>query len=138
LPEDVQGFLAAGDPPIVFTPGSAMQHGQLFFTESVAACQLSSRRGLLLTRFREQVPDRLPEGVCHFDYLPFSQVLPHSAALVSHGGIGTVAQGLAAASHSWSCLWPSISSPMLPVWNDSGWLDRFRGRLTEVPLWHKR
>ena len=96
LPEEVQDFLAAGDPPIVFTPGSAMQHGQSFFTESVAACRLSGRRGLLLTRFREQVPDPLPEGVRHFDYLPFSQVLPHSAALVSHGGIGTVAQGLAA------------------------------------------
>jgi UDP:flavonoid glycosyltransferase YjiC (YdhE family) len=38
----------------------------------------------------------LPPGVAHFDYVPFSQVLPRAAALVHHGGIGTCAQGLAA------------------------------------------
>ena len=34
--------------------------------------------------------------MAHFDYVPFSQVLPRAAALVHHGGIGTCAQGLAA------------------------------------------
>ena len=38
----------------------------------------------------------LPDGVRYFDYVPFSQVLHRSAALVHHGGIGTAAQGLAA------------------------------------------
>jgi rhamnosyltransferase subunit B len=51
---------------------------------------------LLLTPFREQVPERLPAGVEHFDYVPFGLLLPHAAALVHHGGIGTCAQGLAA------------------------------------------
>ena len=40
-----------------------MRHGQQFFAESVAACRLLGRRGLLLTRFAEQVPASLPEGV---------------------------------------------------------------------------
>jgi rhamnosyltransferase subunit B len=96
IPQEAEAFLAAGTPPIVFTPGSAMKHGRQFFAESVTACQLLGRRGLLLTRFREQVPDNLPEGISHFDYLQLSQVLPRSAALVSHGGIGTVSQALAA------------------------------------------
>ena len=96
IPEEVSDFLAAGDPPIVFTPGSAMQHGRSFFEESLAACRRLGRRGMLLTRFREQVPADLPTGICHVDYIPFSQVLPHAAALVHHGGIGTSAQGLAA------------------------------------------
>jgi UDP:flavonoid glycosyltransferase YjiC (YdhE family) len=96
IPKEVEAFLAAGTPPIVFTPGSAMKHGRQFFAESVTACRLLGRRGLLLTRFPEQIPDNLPEGVCHFDYLPLSQVLPRAAALVSHGGIGTVSQALAA------------------------------------------
>jgi UDP:flavonoid glycosyltransferase YjiC (YdhE family) len=96
IPKEVEAFLAAGTPPIVFTPGSAMKHGQQFFAESVTACGLLGRRGLLLTRFLEQVPDNLPEGIRHFDYLPLSQVLPRAAALVSHGGIGTVSQALAA------------------------------------------
>jgi rhamnosyltransferase subunit B len=96
VPAEVEAFLAAGTPPIMFTPGSAMKHGHQFFSESVAACRLLGRRGLLLTRFPEQVPDDLPEGVRHFGYLPLSRVLPRAAGLVSHGGIGTVSQALAA------------------------------------------
>jgi UDP:flavonoid glycosyltransferase YjiC (YdhE family) len=96
LPKEAEDYLAGGGAPIVFTPGSAMRHGQQFFAESVAACRSLGRRGLLLTRFPEQVPADLPEGIRHFDYLPLSQVLPHAAALVCHGGIGTVAQALAA------------------------------------------
>jgi UDP:flavonoid glycosyltransferase YjiC (YdhE family) len=96
LPAAAEDFLASGAPPIVFTPGSAMRHGRAFFAESVAACRLLGQRGVLLTRFPEQVPTTLPDGVRHFDYLPLSRVLPRAAALVSHGGIGSVAQALAA------------------------------------------
>ena len=32
----------------------------------------------------------------HFDYLPFGEVLPHAAAMVHHGGMGTLAQTLRA------------------------------------------
>ena len=41
------------------------------------------------------LPISLPDGVRHFRYVPFSQVLPRAAAFVHHGGIGTIAQGLA-------------------------------------------
>jgi UDP:flavonoid glycosyltransferase YjiC (YdhE family) len=56
----------------------------------------AGRRGLQLTRYRDQLPASLPSGVRHFDYVPLSQVLPRAAALVSHGGIGTLSQALAA------------------------------------------
>jgi UDP:flavonoid glycosyltransferase YjiC (YdhE family) len=93
---DLADFLARGDPPVVFTPGSAMRHGQDFFAAAVEACRLLGRRGLLLSRFCEHVPKYLPDTVRHFAYVPFSQILPRAAALVHHGGIGTTAQGLAA------------------------------------------
>ena len=96
LPQDVLGFLGAGDPPIVFTPGTAMKHGAQFFEASIQACQMLGRRGMLLTQHKEQLPSTLPEGIRHFEYLPFSLVLPRVAALVHHGGIGTTAQALAA------------------------------------------
>ena len=83
-------------PNCSMTPGSAMRHAQEFFAESVAACQRLGRRGLLLTRFAEQVPTDLPETIRHLEYVPFSRVLPRAAALVHHGGIGTTAQALAA------------------------------------------
>ncbi len=89
-------FLDEGDAPIIFTPGSAMVHGREFFQAAMEACQLLGRRGVLLTRYPEQLPPQLPPSVRHFDFVPFSAVLPRSAALVHHGGIGTLSQGLAA------------------------------------------
>jgi rhamnosyltransferase subunit B len=96
LSADLQRFLEAGDPPIAFTPGSANWQGRHFLTESAEACRLLGRRGILLTRHREHVPDPLPPGVIHVDFAPFSRLLPRCAAVVHHGGIGSAAQGLAA------------------------------------------
>ncbi len=93
---ELEEFLAQGDPPLVFTAGSAMIQAKHFFEISAEVCRASGRRGLLLTQFPEQLPAALPNGVRHFDYVPFSMVLPRSAALVHHGGIGTTAQALAA------------------------------------------
>ena len=96
LPDALLKFLDAGDAPIAFTPGSAMQHGQRFFAAAVAACERLGRRGLLLTRHDGQVPATLPPTVLHVRYAPFSALLPRCAALSHHGGIGTTAQALAA------------------------------------------
>ena len=93
---DLAAFLDAGPPPIAFTPGSANLFGRAFFEAAAAACVRLGRRGLLLTRFPEQVPPDLPDGVIHVDYAPFSQLLPRVAALVHHGGVGTAAQAMAA------------------------------------------
>lgn len=92
----LEKFLTAGDPPLVFTAGSAMLHAKDFFCVSAEVCKASGRRGILLTRYPEQLPAELPEGVRHFGYVPFSELLPRSAALVHHGGIGTTAQAIAA------------------------------------------
>jgi UDP:flavonoid glycosyltransferase YjiC (YdhE family) len=50
----------------------------------------------LLTRFADQLPERLPPHVRHAGYVPLGRVLGHAAALVHHGGIGTAAAALAA------------------------------------------
>jgi UDP:flavonoid glycosyltransferase YjiC (YdhE family) len=96
IPAELEDILSGGDPPIVFTAGSAMAQGAEFFRVSAEVCRRSGWRGILLTQFSEQLPATLPEGVRHFNYVPFSQVLPRAAAFVHHGGIGTTAQALAA------------------------------------------
>jgi rhamnosyltransferase subunit B len=96
LSPELVAFLQTGTPPIAFTFGSAMTHARPQLETSAEACRLMNRRGLLLTRHREQVPANLPDGVRHFDYAPFSELLPTCAALVHHGGIGTTSQALAA------------------------------------------
>jgi UDP:flavonoid glycosyltransferase YjiC (YdhE family) len=96
LPEHLESFLESGDPPVAFTPGSAMFDGAHFFSVAADVCRRLGVRGLLLSRHREHLPSNLPRGLIHAEYAPFSQLLPRVAALVHHGGIGTTAQGMAA------------------------------------------
>jgi UDP:flavonoid glycosyltransferase YjiC (YdhE family) len=96
LPADIRRFLEKGDPPILFTPGSAMQHGAQFFAAALETCQQLGRRGIFVSAYAEHIPGLPPDTICYTLYLPFSQVLPQMAAMVFHGGIGTTAQGLAA------------------------------------------
>ena len=105
LSPEILRFLDDGDRPIVFTIGTAMQHGKKFFEASVEACRLLDKRALFLTQHLSHLPPKLPETIKQVEYIPFSKVLPHAAALVHHGGIGTTAQGLAAGT-------PQLVMPM--------------------------
>jgi len=96
LPKELESFLNAGSAPIIFTAGTAMKHADQFFLDCIEACQRLGKRGILLTQHPEQLPADLPEGIEHFSYLPFSEVLPRALALVHHSGIGTTAQAMAA------------------------------------------
>lgn len=96
LPPAVQRLLDAGEPPVAFTAGTANVSSHAFFSASVRACELSGRRGLLLTQDASQLPPTLPPQVAHVGYVPFKALLPRLAALVHHGGIGTTSQALLA------------------------------------------
>lgn len=89
-------FLDAGPPPLVFSYGSAMRQARRFFATAASLCERMHRRGVFLAPQTGQVPDPLPDGVVHVHYAPLSRLLPRAAALIHHGGIGTVAQALAA------------------------------------------
>lgn len=96
IPAELEQFLEDGPAPIAFTPGSANLFGERFFRAAADACQLLGTRGVLLTRFAEQIPKSLPNGVRHFPFAPFKQLLPRCLALVHHGGIGSLSQAFAA------------------------------------------
>jgi rhamnosyltransferase subunit B len=96
LTPELARVLDSGEPPILFTSGSWLSNKKRFFEESINACRLLGRGALLVTRFRDQIPDALPDGISHFEYVPFSLALPRVAAIVHPGGIGTIAQALAA------------------------------------------
>jgi rhamnosyltransferase subunit B len=92
VPPDVNEFLAAGERPVIFTPGSATATLHSYFRESVAAARVLGVRTMLVTNYPDQLPKELPSNVKVFGYLPFSEILPRAAMLVYHGGIGTLAQ----------------------------------------------
>ncbi len=96
LPTDLEAFLAAGDPPIAFTPGTGHKHAASYFSNALKALRALGRRGLFITAFPEQVPNPLPPEVRWQPHAPFEALLPRVAMLVHHGGIGTTAEALRA------------------------------------------
>jgi rhamnosyltransferase subunit B len=96
LPPDLDRFLDAGPPPVVFTLGSsAVLDAGSFYEQSAAAARLLKRRAVLLVgpdpRNR---PATLPDGVAVFEYAPYAALFPRAAAVVHQGGIGTTAEAM--------------------------------------------
>lgn len=96
LPPELEAFLDAGPPPLAATFGTVMCHSKELFAATLDAAARLKMRTLLLTRFPSQLPDPLPPGALHVPYAPLHAVLPRTAALVHHGGIGTFSQALRA------------------------------------------
>jgi UDP:flavonoid glycosyltransferase YjiC (YdhE family) len=96
--DELTAFLDAGDPPILLSESSlASQSGDSNgFDLSLEACRRIGRRAILLSADERRVPTPLPNGVGYFGYLPLSTILPHCAAFVHHGGLGSLSQALAA------------------------------------------
>jgi len=97
LPPELVNFLQAGPPPIVFTLGSlAVLTPGNFYTEGAAAAKQLGYRVVLLVgeKVHNSSLQQLPEGVIAVDYAPHSELFPHAAAIVHHGGVGTTGQAL--------------------------------------------
>ena len=92
-------FLESGEPPILFTLGSAaVWVADDFYQTSIEAARALGRRALLLVgddggKLRGQ---GLPDTIGVFDYAPHSVVMPRACILVHQGGVGTTAQALRA------------------------------------------
>jgi rhamnosyltransferase subunit B len=99
LPENLEKFLAAGPPPVVFTLGSAavMAAGRFYEFSAKAAIRLGVRAVLLIgadERNRPRTP--LPDSICVAEYAPYTALFPRARMVVHQGGVGTTAQCLRA------------------------------------------
>jgi len=94
---ELEAFLASGEPPIVFGLGSsAVMVAGDFWRAAIEAAQRLKRRAVLLTGSPPEDLGAVPPTVKAFHYLPYSAVFPRALAIVHSGGIGTLAQALAA------------------------------------------
>lgn len=94
---ELERFLAAGPPPIVFTLGtSAVWVARDFFAESIEAAKRLGRRAVLLVGDERNNPAALPEGMIAVDYAPYQTLFPRASVVIHHGGVGTTSQGLLA------------------------------------------
>ena len=99
LPAHLEDFLAAGEPPVVFTLGSAavLAAGDFYEMSAQASMRLGRRAVLLIgTDPRNRIKQTLPRSICVAEYAPFSALFSRSAVVVHQGGVGTTAQCLRA------------------------------------------
>ena len=99
LPPELERFLAAGEPPVVFTLGSAavLAAGRFYEFSARAAIRLGIRAVLLIgTDPRNRLKTTLPESICVAEYAPYSALFNRAAMVVHQGGVGTTAQCLRA------------------------------------------
>lgn len=97
LAPDVESFLAAGPPPVVFTLGSAaVGAAGAFYERSIAAVERLGLRAILLiggdpaNRPRRE----LPESLLAVAYAPHAALFARAALIVHQGGVGTSAEAL--------------------------------------------
>jgi len=96
LGSELERFLAAGDPPLVFTLGSqaVLSPGE-FFAQSLEAARLLGRRAVLLVGRNNPGQTSSPSpDVLVQPYAPYSLLFSTAAAIVHHGGIGTIGHAL--------------------------------------------
>jgi rhamnosyltransferase subunit B len=95
VPEAVHSFVNDGRPFVVAYPGSADQRADTFASRVLPACRELGVRTLMLSRFRHH--DGVPDpDVLWVDGAPLNYTLPAATTFIHHGGIGSIAQALAA------------------------------------------
>lgn len=113
LPDELARFIATQGAPLVFTPGTGVVDVAQFFDAAGQCCERLGRPGVFLSP-NLPAQTRGARGVIYQqDYLDLAALLPHSALLVHHGGIGTTARALEAAV-------PQIISPQAFDQPDNG------------------
>lgn len=97
MPAELDQFLDAGEPPIVFTLGSsAVMDAGDFFEQSIEAAKILDKRAVFLYGVFNDLPKGLDEKRVGFDYAPYSELFLRASCVVHQGGIGTTAQVLRA------------------------------------------
>jgi rhamnosyltransferase subunit B len=91
----LERFCAQGSAPIVFTLGSTAVHiARDFYTSAAASARELGRRAILLLGTNPPPPEA--DDILSLDYAPLDAVIPHAAAVVHHGGVGTCGETLRA------------------------------------------
>lgn len=94
LPPALDAFLDAGPPPVVFTNASWRATLDDYYSNALGAAQELGLRVVCVGRHAPQLPPH-DGAAMSVEYAPLKRLLPRSAAIVHHGGIGTVARAMA-------------------------------------------
>jgi UDP:flavonoid glycosyltransferase YjiC (YdhE family) len=90
LPEGLRELLDGGGPTVLITHGSSKPDGTAFFDAGVEACRRLGLSCVVVDPHTDPagVPPR--PGLRRYKFVPFAALMPHLAALIHHGGTGTL------------------------------------------------
>ncbi len=106
-PPELIEFLEAGPPPVYIGFGSMSDEKPEILTRiALDALQMTGRRGILASGWIELGGVDLPDTVFRIGSIPHDWLFPQMAAIVHHGGAGTIAANLRSGV-------PSILTPFM-------------------------
>jgi len=95
LDTDFRDFLSAGSAPLIFSLGSfAVNAPGKFYEDSFEVANALGERAILLTGAETSLQST--GDILVRRYAPYSQLFPHAAVIIHHGGIGTTGQAMRA------------------------------------------
>jgi len=97
IPKDIEEILREDPAPILITGGTSRQIRPDFYPKAIEACGILGKKTILVTRYKELLPETLPSNVIWFRHVPLDDILPYMGAVIHHGGIGTVSGAVYAA-----------------------------------------
>lgn len=112
-PEDAD-WLASGRPVVVVYPGSGRVNARGMVNAATEAARRAGLRSLVVSRSPSDLGNAGAD-VRHVPRARFDVWLPRAAAIVHHGGIGTVAQALHAGCRQ--LIWPSSFDQHENAWH---------------------
>lgn len=103
-PAALSAFLGAGPPPVYVGFGSLPSADARHVTDLViAALRQAGQRGVLATGWGGLAQASMPDSLFMLEQAPHDWLFPQMAAVVHHGGAGTIAAGLRAGRPSVVC-----------------------------------
>lgn len=111
LSDDLQAIFDEDPSPLLITGGTSMQIKPEFYSSAISACEILGKKTILVTRYKEFVPDCLPPNITWFNYIHLDEIMSRIGAIIHHGGIGT-AMGATYAATPQMILAYNVDRPM--------------------------
>lgn len=96
LPGSLLSFLSAGEKPVIFTAGTFNPYASHFFQVAAEATKELKCRAILVGDEVNRLQECASPEILTIGFAPFGPLLRKAAALVHHGGIGTLSQAFSA------------------------------------------
>lgn len=91
LPENVEKFLNSGKPPVYIGFGSNPVSRPEKYSQTFSEVAKATNQRLIVSKGWANLPDNNTSDILYVDEMPFELLFPRLAAIVYHGGTGTMA-----------------------------------------------